>query len=33
VRRSGRFTEPTVTLRTPPGVGDPLYSVVATRRA
>jgi SAM-dependent methyltransferase len=31
VRRSGRFTEPTVTLRTPPGVGDPLYAVVATR--
>jgi SAM-dependent methyltransferase len=30
VRRSGRFTEPTVTLRTPPGVGDPLYAVVAT---
>ncbi|MCZ2814629.1 class I SAM-dependent methyltransferase [Modestobacter sp. VKM Ac-2984] len=31
VRRSGRFTEPTITLRTPPGVGDPLYAVVATR--
>ena len=32
VRRSGRFTEPTVSLRTPPGPGDPLYAVVATRR-
>ncbi|MCZ2820047.1 methyltransferase domain-containing protein [Modestobacter sp. VKM Ac-2977] len=32
VRRSGRFTEPTVQLRTAPGVGDPLYAVVATRR-
>ncbi len=32
VRRSGRFTEPTVTLRTTPGRGDPLYAVVATRR-
>ena len=32
VRRSGRFTEPTVGLRTPPGAGDPLYAVVATRR-
>ena len=32
VRRSGRFTEPTVELRTRPGVGDPLYAVVATRR-
>ena len=31
VRRSGRFTEPTVALRTPPGVGDPLYAVVANR--
>jgi SAM-dependent methyltransferase len=31
VRRSGRFTEPTVALRTPPGVGDPLYAVTATR--
>ncbi|MCZ2837450.1 class I SAM-dependent methyltransferase [Modestobacter sp. VKM Ac-2985] len=31
VRRSGWFTEPTVTLRTPPGTGDPLYAVVATR--
>jgi SAM-dependent methyltransferase len=32
VRRTGRFTEPTVTLRTPPGRGDPLHAVVATRR-
>jgi SAM-dependent methyltransferase len=31
VRRSGAFTEPTVELRTAPGVGDPLYAVVATR--
>jgi SAM-dependent methyltransferase len=31
VRRSGRFTEPAVTLRTPPGAGDPLHAVVATR--
>ncbi|MQA36408.1 class I SAM-dependent methyltransferase, partial [Modestobacter roseus] len=31
VRRTGRFTEPTVALRTPPGPGDPLYAVVATR--
>jgi SAM-dependent methyltransferase len=31
VRRSGRFTEPTVGLRTPPGVGDPLYAILATR--
>jgi SAM-dependent methyltransferase len=31
VRRSGRFTEPTVTLRTPPGLGDPLHAVVARR--
>ncbi|NIH69514.1 class I SAM-dependent methyltransferase [Modestobacter marinus] len=31
VRRTGRFTEPTVSLRTPPGPGDPLYAVVATR--
>ncbi|RBY76722.1 SAM-dependent methyltransferase [Geodermatophilus sp. TF02-6] len=30
IRRTGRFTEPTVTLRTPPGTGDPLYAVVAT---
>ncbi len=33
VRRTGRFTEPTVTLRTRPGAGDPLYAVVATRTA
>ncbi|WP_370453290.1 hypothetical protein [Geodermatophilus marinus] len=32
LRRTGRFTEPVVTLRTEPGVGDPLYAVVATRR-
>ena len=32
VRRSGRFTEPEVTLRTPAGPGDPLYAVTATRR-
>ena len=31
VRRTGRFTEPTVALRTRPGAGDPLYAVVATR--
>jgi len=31
VRRSGAFTEPAVALRTRPGVGDPLYSVTATR--
>jgi SAM-dependent methyltransferase len=31
VRRSGAFTDPTVQLRTRPGVGDPLYAVVATR--
>ncbi|WP_299957896.1 class I SAM-dependent methyltransferase [uncultured Modestobacter sp.] len=31
VRRSRRFTEPTVELRTRPGVGDPLYAVLATR--
>jgi len=31
VRRSGCYTEPTVTLRTPPGVGDPLHAVTATR--
>ncbi|CCH88764.1 Methyltransferase type 11 [Modestobacter italicus] len=33
VRRTGWFTEPTVTLRTRPGAGDPLYAVVATRTA
>ncbi|MGY1830360.1 methyltransferase domain-containing protein [Geodermatophilus sp. SYSU D01180] len=32
VRRAGLFTEPEVSLRTPPGVGDPLYAVVALRR-
>ena len=31
VRRTGRFTEPEASLRTPPGRGDPLYAVVATR--
>ncbi len=31
VRRTGRFTEPRVELRTPPGTGDPLYAVSATR--
>ena len=31
VRRTGRFTEPEVSLRTPPGRADPLYAVVATR--
>ena len=31
VRRSGAFTEPTVELRTRPGVGDPLHAVTATR--
>jgi SAM-dependent methyltransferase len=31
VRRAGHFGEPTVALRTRPGVGDPLYAVVATR--
>ena len=33
VRRTGRFDEPRVELRTPPGVGDPLYAVAATRLA
>lgn len=33
VRRTGLFDEPRVELRTPPGVGDPLYAVTATRRA
>ena len=33
VRRTGRFDEPRVELRTPPGVGDPLYAVTATRLA
>ncbi|MEX5719272.1 class I SAM-dependent methyltransferase [Geodermatophilus maliterrae] len=32
VRRTGRFSEPVVELRTEPGVGDPLYAVVATAR-
>ena len=31
VRRTGLFDEPRVQLRTPPGVGDPLYAVTATR--
>ena len=31
VRRAGRFTEPEVSLRTPPGRGDPLHAVVARR--
>ncbi len=31
VRRTGRFDEPRVQLRTPPGTGDPLYAVTATR--
>ena len=31
VRRTGLFDEPRVELRTPPGVGDPLYAVTATR--
>jgi SAM-dependent methyltransferase len=31
VRRTGRFDEPRVELRTPPGVGDLLYAVTATR--
>ncbi|WP_448619724.1 methyltransferase domain-containing protein [Geodermatophilus sp. URMC 65] len=33
VRRTGLFDEPRVELRTPPGVGDPLYAVTATRLA
>ena len=32
VRRTGRFDEPRVQLRTPPGTGDPLHAVVAVRR-
>ena len=32
VRRTGRFGEPDVSLRTEPGAGDPLYAVVATAR-
>ena len=32
VRRAGAFDEPRVELRTPPGVGDPLYAVTAHRR-
>jgi SAM-dependent methyltransferase len=31
VRRTGRFGEPRVELRTPPGTGDPLSAVTATR--
>ena len=31
VRRTGLFDEPRVALRTPPGPGDPLYAVTATR--
>ncbi len=31
VRRTGLFDEPRVELRTPRGVGDPLYTVTATR--
>jgi SAM-dependent methyltransferase len=31
IRRTGRFGEPRVRLRTPPGTGDPLYAVTATR--
>ena len=31
VRRTGLFDEPRVALRTPWGVGDPLYAVTATR--
>ena len=31
IRRTGRFDEPRVELRTSPGVGDPLYAVTATR--
>jgi SAM-dependent methyltransferase len=31
VRRTGLFDEPRVELRTPWGVGDPLYAVTATR--
>ncbi|MGY2128136.1 class I SAM-dependent methyltransferase [Blastococcus sp. SYSU DS0617] len=31
VRRTHRFTEPEVSLRTPAGRGDPLYAVVAAR--
>ena len=33
VRRTGLFDEPRVELRTPWGVGDPLYAVTATRLA
>jgi SAM-dependent methyltransferase len=32
VRRTGAFAEPAVSLRTPPGPGDPLWAVVALRR-
>lgn len=31
VRAAGGFGEPSASLRTPPGVGDPLYAVVARR--
>ncbi|MGY1741389.1 MULTISPECIES: class I SAM-dependent methyltransferase [unclassified Blastococcus] len=31
VRRSGGFGEPAVALRTPPGLGDPLWAVTAVR--
>ena len=31
VRRAGGFAEPTVSLRTPPGQGDPLWAVTAVR--
>ncbi|MGY1715695.1 class I SAM-dependent methyltransferase [Geodermatophilus sp. SYSU D01106] len=31
IRRSGAFGEPAVSLRTPPGPGDPLWAVVAHR--
>ncbi|MGY1607112.1 MULTISPECIES: class I SAM-dependent methyltransferase [unclassified Geodermatophilus] len=33
VRRTRRFTEPQVSLRTAPGTGDPLWAVVARRPA
>ena len=31
VRRTGLFDQPRVQLRTPPGIGDPLYAVTAYR--